>query len=83
MVAVVLTGMGCDGLEGCRLLKARGGLVIAQTHETCTVYGMPKAVIENRLADAVLPIETIADALTRLVTAPAHPRTSERTSSAT
>ena len=83
IVAVVLTGMGCDGLEGCRRLKAKGGLVIAQSHETCTVYGMPKAVIENRLADAVLPIETIADALSRVVTAAAQPRTSERTSSAT
>ena len=83
MVAVVLTGMGCDGLEGCRRLKARGGLVIAQAHETCTVYGMPKAVIEHRLTDAVLPIDAIPDALTRLVTTPAHPRTSDRTSSAT
>ena len=77
MVAVVLTGMGCDGLEGCRRLKAKGGLVIAQSHETCTVYGMPKAIVENRLADAVLPIEAIADTLTRVVTAAGQPRASE------
>lgn len=83
VLAVVLTGMGCDGLEGCRRLKAQGGVVIAQSHETCTVYGMPKAVIENRLADAVLPIEAIAETLTRLVSTTAQPRTSDSTSSAT
>lgn len=63
MIAVVLTGMGCDGLEGARSLKAKGGCIIAQSPETCCVYGMPKAVIENGLADAVLPPEAIGPAL--------------------
>lgn len=83
VVAVVLTGMGCDGLEGCRRLKSKGGLVIAQSRETCAVYGMPKAVIENRLADAVLSPEAIGDSLARIVTAAVHPSTSDSTSSAT
>ena len=63
MIAVVLTGMGCDGLEGIRKLKARGGCVVAQSPETCSVYGMPKAVIEHDLADAVLPPEAIGPLL--------------------
>lgn len=62
-VAVVLTGMGCDGLEACRVLKARGGTVLAQTAETCAVFGMPKCVIEAGLADGVLPPEGVAMAL--------------------
>lgn len=83
MIAVVLTGMGCDGLDGCRRLKGKGGLVIAQSHETCTVYGMPKAVIENGLADSVMPPTAIGESLTRIAGASPHPRTSESTSSAT
>jgi two-component system chemotaxis response regulator CheB len=63
LVAAVLTGMGSDGLDGCRRLRAAGGQVVAQSHETCTVYGMPKAVIEDGLAHAVLPPAALADAL--------------------
>jgi two-component system chemotaxis response regulator CheB len=63
LVAAVLTGMGSDGLDGCRRLRAAGGLVVAQSHDTCTVYGMPKAVVEEGLAHAVLPLGAIADAL--------------------
>lgn len=61
--AVVLTGMGCDGLEACRHVKAAGGSVLAQTAETCAVFGMPKCVIEAGLADGVLPPEGVAMAL--------------------
>lgn len=63
LAAAVLTGMGSDGLDGCRRLRAAGGLVVAQSHDTCTVYGMPKAVIEEGLAHAVLPPAALADAL--------------------
>lgn len=83
LLAVVLTGMGCDGLEGCRRVKAAGGMVIAQSQNTCAVYGMPKAVIDHRLADVVLPLEAIADAMRLGLPGSAHPSTSERTSSAT
>jgi two-component system chemotaxis response regulator CheB len=63
LVAAVLTGMGSDGLDGCRRLRAAGGFVLAQSAETCTVYGMPKAIVEATLAHAVLPPTSIADAL--------------------
>jgi two-component system chemotaxis response regulator CheB len=59
-LALVLTGMGVDGQEGCRYLKEKGGLVIAQDEETSTVWGMPKAVIHAGLADEVLPLSEIA-----------------------
>ncbi|MGA0038671.1 MAG: CheB methylesterase domain-containing protein [Pirellulales bacterium] len=62
-VAVILTGMGCDGLEACQQLKAQGGFVLAQTAETCAVFGMPKCVIAAGLADGVLPPEGVAMAL--------------------
>ncbi|MDA7976366.1 MAG: chemotaxis response regulator protein-glutamate methylesterase [Pirellulales bacterium] len=63
VVAAVLTGMGSDGLEGCRSLKAAGGVVIAQDRQGCTVYGMPKAVIDAGLADVVLPLDQIGEAI--------------------
>jgi len=67
LLAVVLTGMGRDGTEGCRVIKQRGGLVIAQHPEGCVVYGMPKAVVEEQLADRVVPLEKIASWIVRLV----------------
>ncbi|MBL6711365.1 MAG: chemotaxis response regulator protein-glutamate methylesterase [Planctomycetes bacterium] len=63
VVATVLTGMGSDGLEGCRSVKAAGGVVIAQDRQGCTVYGMPKAVIDAGLADVVLPLDQIGEAI--------------------
>jgi two-component system chemotaxis response regulator CheB len=67
VLGVVLTGMGKDGLEGCRRIKRAGGQVIAQNEATCVVYGMPRAVVEAGVADFVLPLERIADELVRLV----------------
>lgn len=69
VVAVVMTGMGRDGLEGCRELKRRGAFVIAQHPDSCVVYGMPKAVFEEQLADRLLPLKEIAGAVTRRVCA--------------
>jgi two-component system chemotaxis response regulator CheB len=65
VLAVVLTGMGRDGLEGCRVLKSHGASVIAQHSEGCSVFGMPKAVIDDNIADHVLPLHEIADFLNR------------------
>jgi len=56
VLAVILTGMGRDGLEGARLVKSKGGRVFAQHPHGCTVYGMPKVVIEDGIADRVLPL---------------------------
>lgn len=63
VVAVIMTGMGRDGTEGCRELKRRGAFVIAQHQEGCVVYGMPKAIVEEQLADRVVPLDEIAVAV--------------------
>jgi two-component system chemotaxis response regulator CheB len=60
---VVLTGMGRDGAEGARAVREAGGRVICQTAETCTVYGMPRAVVEDGLADLTFGLEEMADAI--------------------
>jgi two-component system chemotaxis response regulator CheB len=65
MVLVVLTGMGRDGLEGARAVKAVGGRVLCEAESTCTVYGMPRAVAEAGLADEVLPLDELAAAIVR------------------
>jgi len=58
-IGVILTGMGSDGVEGLKLLKDKGGVVIAQSEETCVVYGMPRAVVEAKIADHISPIGDI------------------------
>ncbi|MEW6488618.1 MAG: chemotaxis response regulator protein-glutamate methylesterase [Thermodesulfobacteriota bacterium] len=62
-LAVVLTGMGSDGREGVRALKEHGARAIAQDAASCVVYGMPRAVVEAGLADAVLPMGEIPGAV--------------------
>ncbi len=62
-VGLILTGMGSDGLEGIRALKERGGHIMAQNEASCVVYGMPKAIVDANLADQILDIDHIADAL--------------------
>jgi two-component system chemotaxis response regulator CheB len=64
-LAVIMTGMGRDGLEGCRQLKQSGGFVFAQSQEDCVVYGMPKAVIDEGLVDRALPLGKISPAIVR------------------
>jgi two-component system chemotaxis response regulator CheB len=59
-LAVILTGMGQDGLKGCQLLDAAGAEIIAQDRESSVVWGMPGFVAQAGLADAVLPIDKIA-----------------------
>jgi two-component system chemotaxis response regulator CheB len=59
-LAVILTGMGDDGLEGARAVHGAGGSVIAQDEESSVVYGMPRATIEAGIADWVLPLPEIA-----------------------
>ncbi len=61
IVVVILTGMGKDGLEGARKVKEKGGRIIAQDEASCVVYGMPRAVIEAKLADEILPVSKIPD----------------------
>jgi two-component system chemotaxis response regulator CheB len=58
-LCIVLTGMGVDGQSGCRYLKERGGIVLAQDEGSSTVWGMPKAVINAGLADEVVSLGDI------------------------
>ena len=68
IVCVVLTGMGADGTEGIKALKAKKKVyVIAQDEATCVVYGMPKMVARARLTDEVLPVTEIANTITKKV----------------
>ncbi|HEX7243458.1 MAG TPA: chemotaxis response regulator protein-glutamate methylesterase [Longimicrobiaceae bacterium] len=68
-LALVLTGMGEDGLRGCREVVARGGRVVVQDEATSVVWGMPGAVANAGLASAVLPLDRIAGHLHHLSSA--------------
>lgn len=59
-LAVMLSGMGRDGLAGSRRVAARGGTIMAQDRASCAVWGMPRAVAEAGLARAVLPPDGLA-----------------------
>jgi two-component system chemotaxis response regulator CheB len=60
VLAVILTGMGADGREGCRALKAKGAKIWAQDEESCVVYGMPKAVTDAKISIENYNIEQMA-----------------------
>jgi two-component system chemotaxis response regulator CheB len=66
-VAVILTGMGDDGVAGLRSVRLAGGRTIAQDEKSCVVFGMPGSAIAAGLADLVLSPEQIAVRLTQLV----------------
>jgi two-component system chemotaxis response regulator CheB len=63
LLLVVLTGMGKDGLDGAREVRRRGGRILVEAASSCTVYGMPRAVAEAGLADAVLPLDELPAAI--------------------
>ena len=67
LIGVIMTGMGKDGVEGLKLLKKRGGYIIAQDEETCVVYGMPKAAVDEGIVDAILPLTDIPLALVKII----------------
>ena len=67
LVSVIMTGMGCDGCEGMKKIKANGGYCIAQNEDSCVVYGMPKAVVDLGLADEIKPLQAIAGAIVSAV----------------
>lgn len=62
-LALILTGMGSDGKEGAKKIKEKGGVVLAQDAESSVVFGMPKAVIEEGLADEVVNLSKIPERL--------------------
>jgi two-component system, chemotaxis family, protein-glutamate methylesterase/glutaminase len=68
VLAVVLTGMGSDGLAGCRAIRDHGGSVLVQDENSSTIWGMPGAVAQAGLAHDVLPLSSIACEIVRLTT---------------
>ena len=67
MLAVVLTGMGQDGLRGCEAIRAAGGQVLTQDRATSVVWGMPGAVTEAGLSHQVLPLDEMGPEIGRRV----------------
>jgi two-component system chemotaxis response regulator CheB len=63
VLAVVMTGMGDDGLEGCSWVKANGGAVLTEAESTCVIYGMPRTIDEAGLSDASVPLDVMASAI--------------------
>ena len=68
VLAVILTGMGDDGVSGLRTLKARAGRVLAQDEATSVIYGMPREAVRAGVVDATLPLTAIARRLVELTT---------------
>jgi two-component system, chemotaxis family, protein-glutamate methylesterase/glutaminase len=62
-LAILMTGMGDDGVAGLRAIKERRGRTIAESEETAVVFGMPREAIRAGLADAILPLPEISRAL--------------------
>lgn len=59
LLTFVLTGLGADGAKGAAEVVGAGGMVVAQSEASCVVYGMPKAVVDAKLASLVLPLNEI------------------------
>jgi two-component system chemotaxis response regulator CheB len=73
VLGLILTGMGSDGLQGCRAIRSGGGIILAQDAPTSVVWGMPGAVAQAGLANRILPLDAMAAEILRLTTSPAHP----------
>ncbi|WP_292490293.1 CheB methylesterase domain-containing protein [Methanoculleus sp. 10] len=65
-VGVILSGMGSDGAEGIRHIKAVGGVTLAQTIRTCAIHAMPRAAFETGRVDQMLPPEGIRERIIRI-----------------
>lgn len=63
VLAVVLTGMGADGREGARMLKAAGATIWAQDEASCVVYGMPQAIAAAGLSSQSIALDQMAEAM--------------------
>ena len=65
VMAVILTGMGEDGLRGAEILRAQGATVLAQDEASSVVWGMPGAVVKAGIADRVLPLDQVVPEILR------------------
>lgn len=66
-LGVIMTGMGQDGVEGLKRLKAAGGRIIAQDESSCVVFGMPKEAIVAGIVDRVVPLNKIAETIVEML----------------
>lgn len=66
-LAVILTGMGQDGMRGCQLIREQHGQVISQDEQSSVVWGMPGAVVHAGLADKILPLDQVGAEIVRRV----------------
>ena len=66
LLAVILTGMGNDGLKGCQTVLEEGGRVLAQDRESSVVWGMPGAVAQAGICEEILPLQKIGPAILRI-----------------
>ncbi|HJV49239.1 MAG TPA: chemotaxis response regulator protein-glutamate methylesterase [Geothrix sp.] len=65
VLATILTGMGADGAKGMDQLKRKGAHTLAESEETCVVYGMPRAAVERGCVDVIAPLTDIPNHLRR------------------
>ena len=63
VLGIVMTGMGSDGREGAAWIKAKGGIVLTESADSCVVYGMPRSIVEAGLSDGNVGLDLMADAL--------------------
>jgi two-component system chemotaxis response regulator CheB len=66
-LALVLTGMGEDGLQGARAVRDAGGVVLTEDESSCVVYGMPRAVAEAGLSNGSAPLNDLVPLISRFV----------------
>jgi two-component system, chemotaxis family, protein-glutamate methylesterase/glutaminase len=66
VLGIIMTGMGQDGKEGSELIKSKGGAVFAEAEESCVVYGMPRAIIEAGLANRIVPLDHMFEAVSEV-----------------
>lgn len=63
VLTVIMTGMGYDGADACARLSQMGAPIIAQNEASCVVFGMPRRPVEEGIADAVVPLDRIAETI--------------------
>ncbi len=66
LIGAILSGMGSDGAEGIRHIKAIGGVTLAQALRTCAIHAMPRAAFETGRVDRMLPPEEIRERIIRI-----------------
>jgi two-component system, chemotaxis family, protein-glutamate methylesterase/glutaminase len=67
VLGVIMTGMGQDGLQGCRCIHDAGGQILAQDEKSSVIWGMPRFVVEEGLPDEVLPLDRLAAGIRKRV----------------